>query len=94
MHILILTSQLTSRLRDLLEKHLLVDKHQRTSFNYQHGGSSHQSTSGCFKEPPLASLDAFKKCFIQLRNSVSPLDKLAHLLTALKVLLTSVSKQT
>lgn len=35
--------------------------------------------------------NAFKECFIQMRNSISPLDKLAHLLTGLKVLTNAVS---
>ena len=43
------------------------------------------------KNMSATTMTAFRECFVQMRNSISPLDKLAHLLTALKVIVNSVS---
>ncbi len=37
--------------------------------------------------------DAFYQCCLQMRDAISPLDKLAHLLTATRVVMNSVSWQ-
>ena len=42
------------------------------------------------KNMSTSTMSAFRECFVQMRNSISPLDKLAHLLTALKVIVNSV----
>ena len=42
------------------------------------------------KNMSASTMTAFRECFVQMRNSISPLDKLAHLLTALKVIVNSV----
>ena len=42
------------------------------------------------KNMSTSTMSAFRECFVQMRNSISPLDKLAHLLTALKVIINSV----
>ena len=81
MHTLIL-GPLTVHLRESLRKHLTETK-PKSQIDPLDPSSKPKNMSA-------STLTAFRECFVQMRNSISPLDKLAHLLTALKVIINSV----
>lgn len=88
MHTLIL-APLTPRLRETLGKHLM------TAGTNNPRPSSPMPKSWPEEDRILLSQqtkNAFRDCLVRMRSSVSPLDKLAHLLTALKVLINAVSR--
>ena len=91
MHALVI-GPLTSRLRDSLRQNLM-DKKSNPS---QEPLTSNSDDNSEIMKNEVAfvtqqTLNAFKDCFIQMKNSVSPLDKLAHMLTGLKVITNAVS---
>jgi len=80
MHTLIL-GPLTVHLRESLRKHL-TETRPKSQIDPLDPSSKPKNMSA-------STLTAFRECFVQMRNSISPLDKLAHLLTALKVIINS-----
>ena len=86
MHTLVL-GPLTVHLRESLRKHLSSESKPKSQQLLEP-----LDPNTCKpKNMSTATLTAFRDCFVQMRNSISPLDKLAHLLTALKVVINSVS---
>ena len=91
MHALVI-GPLTSRLRDSLRQNLMEKKSNPS----QEPLTSNSDDNSEIMKNEVAfvtqqTLNAFKDCFIQMKNSVSPLDKLAHMLTGLKVITNAVS---
>ena len=82
MHTLIL-GPLTVHLRESLRKHLSENKPKSQLDPLAEPSYKPKNMSA-------PTLTAFRECFVQMRNSISPLDKLAHLFTALKVIMNSV----
>ena len=82
MHALV-TSPLTSSLSQSLRQHLTETKSGVLPQD--------QIGDGELVNLPQESIDAFKDCLNQMRCTISPLDKLAHMLTGLKVITNAVS---
>ena len=83
MHSLII-GPLTCKLRESLRVHL-------SSNPGIQGQASNEIEPANLLRLSKQTKNAFEECFIQMRNAVSPLDKLAHLLTGLKVITNAVS---
>ena len=83
MHALVI-GPLTSRLRDSLRQNLTEKKANPS----EHPNSEMKNDDTFVTQQ---TMNAFKDCFIQMKNSASPLDKLAHMLTGLKVITNAVS---
>jgi len=93
MHALVI-GPLTSRLRDSLRQNLMEKKSNPS----QEPLTSNSDDNSEIMKNEVAfvtqqTLNAFKDCFIQMKNSVSPLDKLAHMLTGLKVITNAVGEE-
>ena len=86
MHVLVI-GPLTSRLRDSLRQHLTEKKSNTTETTTDNSAIKNDDVAFVTQQ----TMNAFKDCFIQMKNSVSPLDKLAHMLTGLKVITNAVS---
>jgi len=76
---------LTTRLREALVQHLTQEKPKPQQPLFPDG---HQ-----LLELSSQTKNAFRDCIQQMKTSVSPLDKLAHLLTGLKVVTNSVGEK-
>ena len=85
MHILII-GPLTSRLRESLLQNL-SERNSQLSTKPIDSEDSQQEIIVISEH----TRRAFNDCFVQMKASVSPLDKLAHLMTGLKVITNSVS---
>ena len=80
MHNLVI-GPLTTRLREALAQHLTQEKPKPQQPLFPDGHQLELSSQ---------TKNAFRDCIQQMKTSVSPLDKLAHLLTGLKVVTNSV----
>ena len=85
MHVLII-GPLTPRLRESLSKSLT----EKISPGNQTNSEDLKEQKDQMLTISLQTRKAFKDCFCQMRDSISPLDKLAHLMTGLKVITNAV----